>query len=460
MIKKTPDKLKEHWYTHNLAYGFQAACLLPSDKKIIPSWHALIAVPITMALLQIFIESSHDGAGGELQWGWYRYPLIVFSLTLMASYLICLLFKELNKTLDIAIAFYNAYFYIFIGFVTLFIYSPAWYDAELYTLILHLTTIWAFLIMLRVVSDHLNAHISKLILASLIASGLMYTLHNEIYFDRIYARYEEEQEENDILQAITSEDLFNKQADLRQKYLDTLTPSEPGQVDIFAITFASFANQDVFSKEVKYINSRLGEKLKIQNILTMTNHKNTVENIPLANTTNLKAYLNELVKNYIQPEEDIILIYLTSHGDAEQGLSVNLDYRFSMNDLSPANLSEMLIDSEARNLVLMISACYSGTFLPELINANSMIMTASAADRTSFGCSNTSEMTYFASAYFKDALAETTDLEEAFYKAKKIIEARESSENLTPPSDPQIFIGENIRKALMNYKAAAIIHEK
>ena len=208
-------------------------------------------------------------------------------------------------------------------------------------------------------------------------------------------------------------------------------------------------------RETLYINGQLKERLKINNILTMINNEDTVLDTPIANATNLRAYLNDLAGDYMQPDEDIALLYLTSHGGETEGLSVELNYRFSQNNLPPETLADILDQSGIKNKIIIISACYSGTFIPHLQDENTMIITAAASDRTSFGCSDENDLTYFTQAFF-EALSESTDLEAAFHLAKEKIEKREADEGLSPPSSPQIFVGENIKSILKNYSAAPL----
>jgi len=94
-----------------------------------------------------------------------------------------------------------------------------------------------------------------------------------------------------------------------------------------------------------------------------------------------------------------------------------------------------------------VSACYSGGFVDALKDENSLVITASAADHNSFGCSNEADFTYFGKAYFDEALRETYSVIEAFERAKPKIAAREKEQDYEG-SEPQIFIGESIRRPL------------
>ena len=76
-----------------------------------------------------------------------------------------------------------------------------------------------------------------------------------------------------------------------------------------------------------------------------------------------------------------------------------------------------------------------------------VVITAAAADRTSFGCSNEADFTYFGDAYFRIALEKPRSFIDAFPAARKEIERREKEEG-QDPSKPQRYVGKNIVKAL------------
>ena len=126
--------------------------------------------------------------------------------------------------------------------------------------------------------------------------------------------------------------------------------------------------------------------------------------------------------------------------------------RFELDGLSAETLRQLLDESRIKWRVIAISACYSGSFVETLKSPNTLIMTASRRDRTSFGCGNENDFTYFGEAYFSQALQKTHSFIDAFDLAKAAIAERESKEQLTP-SEPQIFIGDAIRPKLAEIEA-------
>src|ERR687897_3204640 len=84
------------------------------------------------------------------------------------------------------------------------------------------------------------------------------------------------------------------------------------------------------------------------------------------------------------------------------GLAIVTGRRQSI--LTPPALRRMLDASVAKYRVVIISACYSGVFVPALADSRTLVITAAAADRPSFGCEDGATWTYFGEAFFNRAL--------------------------------------------------------
>ena len=150
----------------------------------------------------------------------------------------------------------------------------------------------------------------------------------------------------------------------------------------------------------------------------------------------------------MKANEDLLFLYLSSHGDSDHHLTVQFS-PLGLDDLSPPALKAMLDHAGIRYRVVVVSACYSGGFLDVLKDDNSLIITASRRDRTSFGCDADRDFTYFGEAYFRDALNRTTSFVKAYGLARRTVGEREAREG-DEPSEPQIFVGKNIARILKN----------
>lgn len=147
--------------------------------------------------------------------------------------------------------------------------------------------------------------------------------------------------------------------------------------------------------------------------------------------------------------KDILFLYLTSHGSKEHQFSLDFG-PMQFKDLNPKELRKLLDESGIKRRIVVVSACYSGGFIDALKDENSLVITSAAADKTSFGCSNDADFTYFGKAFFDEALRSTDSFIDAFDLAKPIIAAREKKDDFEP-SDPRIFVGDKIRPALLEF---------
>jgi hypothetical protein len=98
--------------------------------------------------------------------------------------------------------------------------------------------------------------------------------------------------------------------------------------------------------------------------------------------------------------------------------------------LPAAELGRLLRESGIRWKVVVVSACYSGGFVDALKDEHTLVITAARRDRTSFGCADENDFTYFGRAFFKEALPEAQSFQQAFKKAATLVgewEAKDTS---------------------------------
>ena len=100
-----------------------------------------------------------------------------------------------------------------------------------------------------------------------------------------------------------------------------------------------------------------------------------------------------------------------------------------------------------RPTIAIISACFSGMFIPVLRGDNRMILTAARPDRTSFGCSEDLQYTFFDQCVL-ESLPSVDDFLMLAGKAKECVAAREMKEDVMPASEPQLYIGRTIQPSL------------
>jgi len=144
-------------------------------------------------------------------------------------------------------------------------------------------------------------------------------------------------------------------------------------------------------------------------------------------------------------ENDVLFLILTSHGSSA-GLAVKAG-RLTQT-LTPPELAEMLARTRVRHKVVVISACYSGVFIPRLANPNVLVITAADADHSSFGCRDKAKWTYFGNAFFNVALRKAKSLKDAFVVARALVRNHERREHFEP-SNPLLAGGANVQPFLI-----------
>jgi hypothetical protein len=214
---------------------------------------------------------------------------------------------------------------------------------------------------------------------------------------------------------------------------------------LYFVAFAGYGPQAVFKREAlavrELFDARFGTRGRS---LVLVNHASTVNDIALASPANLDRVLQHLGE-VMNPDADILFLFLTSHGQ-EDLLAVEMP-GFRFDDLTPDGLKAMLDRSRIRNRVIVISACHSGSFIPRLAGPTSLVIAAARADRTSFGCEDRRQWTYFGDAFFNRALRREHSFERAFRRARALIGYWEAREQLTQ-SLPQMAGGEALRRRL------------
>jgi hypothetical protein len=224
------------------------------------------------------------------------------------------------------------------------------------------------------------------------------------------------------------------QGPLLEKALAAVPASTPA-IELYSLVLAGDGKQSVFMREADYVNQMLATRFGAYGQISLVNHRDHLGDRPMATRENLRRAAQTLAER--SGPEDLIFIYLTSHGTHEHELVLDQP-RLELADLPADELASALAPLKNRDKVIVISACYSGGFIPALKDERTLIMTASREDRVSFGCSEEADFTYFGDALFAQALNQTDDLQQAFALAKAHVAEREQADNFEA-SEPQIW---------------------
>ena len=226
--------------------------------------------------------------------------------------------------------------------------------------------------------------------------------------------------------------------------VERVAPSE-GKPAVFFVGFAGDGDQNIFKREAVFAQSVFADHFgSADRSMELINDVDDRDSYPLATVSGLTDGLR-LLAGRMNPEEDVLVLTLTSHGSRE-GLEVT-NGSMPLLQLGPTELRQALDESGIKWRVLIVSACYSGVFLEPLETDFTFIATASDSEHSSFGCADDRDLTYFGEAFLKNSVPTTASLEEAFKKAADLIQHRETAEHLEH-SNPQLYIGPAIREKL------------
>ena len=243
-----------------------------------------------------------------------------------------------------------------------------------------------------------------------------------------------------------TEQVLSAQARLLDGQLAGLLPGVKGEPHYYFVGFAGDATQDVFLKELL-----AAERLFVRRFGTarrsiiLANNPQTAVTLPFASATNLYRTLSRLGQ-VMNPDSDVLVLFLTSHGSRDHELSVN-NQPLQLDQLTPEMLRSMLKKSGISWKVVIVSACFAGGFIDPLKDERSLIITAADATSESFGCGYGENFTWFGEALLDKALRNTFSFTKAFEMTRETIRQWEDEQGETP-SNPQLFVGKEIGKKL------------
>jgi hypothetical protein len=257
----------------------------------------------------------------------------------------------------------------------------------------------------------------------------------------------ETQSEDDSGQA---EALFYDQPARIAQAMARVHPAQHGKTNVYFLGFAGDGDPAVFRREAQFAKEAFGERFgSIERSALLINDVEDRDSYPLASVSGLGQALGIMALR-MDPENDVLVLFLTSHGSVD-GLEVQ-NGSLPLAQLAPADVREALDTAGIRYRVLVVSACYAGVFLDELKTDTTVIVTASDAEHSSFGCQEDRDLTWFGEAFLKDALPGSATLEDAFARARELIIERENAGHEIH-SNPQLYVGPGMKAKLAEIEA-------
>jgi hypothetical protein len=222
--------------------------------------------------------------------------------------------------------------------------------------------------------------------------------------------------------------LYNQQALLRRS-IEALAPRDPGRINLYLLAVAGDGSQEVFRREVEFVRDEFERMFHVRgHTLELINSRSTVATVPMATTTSIREALSAIAER-MDRDRDILFFFVTTHGSRDHVLLLD-QLGMDLPGLSARTLAALLRESGIRWKVVVVSACYSGGFIEPLKDERTLVITASHADRSSFGCADENELTDFGRAYFKEALPRSDSFQDAFRRAETLVDEWETKDRL------------------------------
>ena len=223
--------------------------------------------------------------------------------------------------------------------------------------------------------------------------------------------------------------------------------------DVYFVGFAGFGEQQVFRKEAELARQVFGSRFATgDRSVLLVNDIHDRRTYPLATFDNLRVAVNAIGR-HMRTDRDTLVLMLTSHGNDEDGIAIT-NGALPEDALSPEDVRKILDEAHVRWRVIIVSACYSGIFVPVLKNDSTLIMTAADSHHSSFGCDDTRDLTWFGEALLRDALPRACSLDQAYDETARIIRNREAKEGEIH-SNPLLSVGRAAQAKLSQLDAAA-----
>jgi hypothetical protein len=215
-------------------------------------------------------------------------------------------------------------------------------------------------------------------------------------------------------------------------------PAKPvySDAEIKAVLIAGDASITAFDDATSYMRDKLIERgVPSGQVRVLSARPDPLPGTEPARLQTLIARIDAM-----KPTSDgSCLVYLTSHGAQDQGF-----YLADDDALMPPILDRALTTGCGNQpTVVIVSACYSGQFAAKpMLRPNRIILTAAAADRSSFGCEAGSVYTFFDECLL-GALPNAPDWQTIFERTRGCVSVREQQID-AKPSDPQGYFGDAV----------------
>jgi hypothetical protein len=218
-----------------------------------------------------------------------------------------------------------------------------------------------------------------------------------------------------------------------------LKAQRPGVVDAYVVVAALDADP-VFNREAREAGRVLGSRFDAEGRTLVLASDEGSDRADAPATPERLASALDSVASVMNRDEDVLVLYTTSHGSPDAGLNFRDPARGAA-VIAPARLASMLDRPGFKNRLIILQACFSGQFVDALAAPRTVVATASSAMKSSFGCSAGNDWTFFGYALINQAMRQPDSFVRQFRRAFVTILGWEQQSGFES-SSPQIRVGD------------------
>lgn len=247
-----------------------------------------------------------------------------------------------------------------------------------------------------------------------------------------------------------TEDTFTSEPMMFDGLLDSFEPEQPGVEDIYFLGLAGEAGNPMHLREAELANTVLHDVYGVDGRAgILANNASSGARYAFATHHNFESILNR-IGELIDVEDDVLFLFLSSRGTQSSSLVLSQP-GLSLADLDPKGIKLALDDAQIKWRIIVISACYSGGFINELSNPQTVLITSSDKTDAGLGCTEKTGTTWFTQSFFEDHLKKSLGITAAF---KATLEALQKEQGPTKKSGlPQMVMGAEMKKKLASFEA-------
>lgn len=237
--------------------------------------------------------------------------------------------------------------------------------------------------------------------------------------------------------------LKRAQPALLNKAVAAMPKGRRGQAQVFSLSIAAGGSQDIFGREAAAVQSLFARRLGAKSpSIVLSNARKDLYKLPIASRENLDSVLSSIGKR-MDPGRDMLLLYITAHGSPKAMVQTDLPDGTWLDPIDARFLAGALDRAGIKRRILVISACFSGSWIPYLKTSDTIVLTAATPYRPSFGCSDKLEFTYYGEAFITGGIGRGLSWKDAYAELQATISQKERAMRL-PASGPMADVGENM----------------